>query len=99
MHTKDMLAEELEKAGLPAMAERARQGLYHDFLSPYDFPSLVLDAELLKAARRGNKAAENLRARHHNGDFDASKEESDEWAASPEGQEAYAMLVRGGLKR
>lgn len=98
MHTKDFLAQELEKAGLPELAEKARRAEYHDYLSPHDFPSLVLDSDLLKAARRGNKAAAELRARHHNGEFDASKEESDEWAASPEGREAYAMLARGGLK-
>jgi hypothetical protein len=95
MHTKDFLAEELEKAGLPELAEKARRAEYHDFLSPHEFPSLVLDADLLMAARMGNKAAEELRARHHNGEFDASKEESDEWAASPEGQEAFA-LIKGG---
>lgn len=98
MHTKDFLAQELEKAGLPDMAERARQGLYHDFLSPLDFPSLVLDSDLQKAARRGNKAAEEMRRRHHNGEVDASKAESDEWAASPEGRAAYALLAKGGIK-
>jgi hypothetical protein len=94
MHTKDILAAELEKAGLPEMAERARQGMYHDYLSPLDFPELALDADLAKAAMRGNKAAEELRRRHRNGEFDASQEESDEWAASPEGQEAFRSLIR-----
>lgn len=99
MHTKDFLAQELEKAGLPEMAERARQGMYHDFLSPLDFPELQLDADLAKAAKRGNEAAVELRRRHWNGEFDASKEESDEWAASPEGQEAlrgFALANRRG---
>ncbi|MGZ2464489.1 hypothetical protein [Sinorhizobium medicae] len=51
MHTKDFLAQELEKAGLPKMAKRARRGLYHDFLSPLDSPSLLLESDLQKAAR------------------------------------------------
>lgn len=34
-----------------------------------------------------------LRVRHLNGDFDASEEESDDWAASPDGQAAYSQLV------
>lgn len=92
MHTKDKLAAELENAGLPDIAERARQGIYHDYLSPLDFPELALAAELAKAAKRGNKAAEALRQRHLNGEFDASAEESDEWAASPEGQETFRAL-------
>ena len=93
MHTKDFLAQELEKAGLLEMAENARAGLYHDFLSPLDFPSLALDADLAKAIKRGNQAAAELRSRHWNGEFDASKEESDEWAASPEGQEAMRLIA------
>jgi hypothetical protein len=95
MHTKDKLAEELERAGLPEMAAKARDGFYHDFLSPLDFPELQLDADLQKAAARGNQAASVLRSRHHNGDFDASMEESEEWAASPDGQEAYKRLISG----
>lgn len=93
MHTKDILAEELDRAGLPAMAAKARKGEYHDFLSPHDLPSLVLDADLLLAIEDGNQAATELRRRHHNGDFDASAEEGEEWWSSPEGQEAQQLLM------
>ena len=34
MHTKDILARELTKAGLSEMAAKAAIGDYHDFLSP-----------------------------------------------------------------
>jgi hypothetical protein len=90
MHTKDFLAQELEKAGLHAMAAKAREGYYHDYLSPLDFPEMQLDADLLEA---GTPEALALRMRHHNGEFDASIEESEEWAASEEGQAAMRSLI------
>lgn len=92
MHTKDFLAQELRKAGLDAMALSAERGHYHDFLSPLPFPDLQLDSDLIEAIESGNEMAKELRSRHHNGEFDASLEESDEWAASEDGQEAFAML-------
>ena len=93
-HTKDILAAELRNIGLTAMGDRAAQGFYHDFLSPLPFPELQLAQEL---ADIGTPEALALRRRHINGEFDATKEESDEWAASPDGQAAYAALV-GDLK-
>jgi hypothetical protein len=92
MHTKDKLAAELEKAGLYDMALKARGGYYHDFLSPLDFPDLQLAKDLTAV---GTPAALALRNRHLAGEFDASKEESDEWAASPEGQDVFRRLVEG----
>lgn len=76
MHTKDVLAAELHKAGLHDMAMRAGQGYYHDFMSPLATPCLQLAADL---AAVGTPAALALRERHLNGEFDASKEEGDEW--------------------
>jgi hypothetical protein len=90
MRTKDILATELRKAGLNKLALRAEQGLYDDYLSPLDFPSIELDKDL-KAA--GTAEAEALRQRHHNGEFDATKEESDEWASSDDGRAAFEALT------
>ena len=90
MHTKDILAGELRKAGLLAMSIKAAQGYYHDFLSPLPMPCQQLAADL-KAA--GTPAALALLDRHLNGEFDASKEESDEWARSPDGQAAAADMT------
>lgn len=90
MHTKDLLARELTKANLPEMAAKAATGYYHDFLSPLDTPCLQLAADLAKV---GTPAALAVRARHLNGEFDATKEESDDWAASPEGKAAFSQLV------
>ena len=89
-HTKDMLAEELRKIGLPAMADMAATGFYHDFLSPLDLPEMQLCANL---AAIKTPAALALRQRVINGEFDASQEESDAWAASPDGIETMRKLV------
>jgi hypothetical protein len=91
MHTKDFLAQELRAAGLDEMADKAATGYYHDYLSPLDLPEMELAADLQEA---GTPQALALRRRHINGEFDASKEESDEWAASPEGQAAFKTLMR-----
>lgn len=91
MHTKDILAAELRKAGLNEMAVKAEAGYYHDFLSELDFPEMQLDSDLLRV---GTPAALALRARHHNGEFDANKEESDSWADSIDGRDAFTQLFR-----
>lgn len=91
MHSKDVLAGELHKAGLAKMAEAAARGFYHDYLSPLPFPEVQLAVDLAKA---GTPAAIALRERHLDGEFDATTEESEEWAASPDGQRTMAQLMR-----
>jgi len=91
MHTKDRLAKALSDAGLHEMALKASQGFYHDFLSPLAQPEMQLDADLIEA---GTPAATELRKQHHNGEFDASAEESEAWAASSEGQDTMRQLIR-----
>lgn len=76
MHTKDKLAAELHKAGLGNMAVLAAQGYYHDYLSPLATPCIQLAADLAEA---GTPAAMALRERHLEGEFDASREEGEEW--------------------
>ena len=89
--TKDKLALVLRQADLPVMAVRAAKGYYDDFLSPLDDPALALDRELVAA---GTPAALAIRARHHQGEFDATREESDAWAKSPDGQRALRELMK-----
>lgn len=89
MHTKDLLAGELRAAGLMDMADKATTGYYHDFLSPLAAPCLQLAADL---AEVGTPAALALRERHLMGEFDATKEESDEWLDSEDGRETMSML-------
>jgi hypothetical protein len=98
MHSKDFLAQELRLAGLEEMALQAEKGMYHDYLSPLTFPELQLDADLVEAHKAGNAAALDLRRRHHNGEFDATLEESDEWAESDDGKEAFNLLA-GNLNK
>lgn len=90
MHTKDILAAELRKADLPEMADKAATGYYHDFLSPLDLPEMQLAADLAQA---GTPAALALRKRVIDGEFDATSEESDEWASSEEGQATFDALI------
>ncbi len=91
-HTKDKLALALSEAGLHEMAAKAATGYYHDFLSPLDLPAMTLVTALGAA---GTPAAMALRDRVINGEFDASTEESEEWANSPEGQEVIRKLTTG----
>ncbi|MHC2537005.1 hypothetical protein [Bradyrhizobium diazoefficiens] len=98
MHTKDMLAEALRGVGLADMAERAASGHYHDYLSPLAMPEMQLINDLAEAAGRHHGSSDRimaLRSRVMMGDFDATTEESDEWAASPEGQAAFRRLMDG----
>lgn len=100
-HTKDSLANELMKLGLVDMSLKARGGYYHDFLSPLDFPEIQLCHDLMEMAKKPGMDTNGiitLRKRVMNGDFDASLEESDAWAASPEGQEAFRSLIKGAKK-
>lgn len=92
-HTKDILADELMKAGLINMSIKARAGYYHDYLSPLPAPCIQLANDLQQA---GTKEALTIRERHLNGEFDATKEESDHWFYGPEGQAAIQELTGKG---
>lgn len=92
MHTKDKLAAALHEAGLPDMAALAAVGHYDDFLSALETPCMQLEKDLRAA---GTPAAEALRQRHLQGEFDATLEESDDWANSPDGRAAFSALTRG----
>jgi hypothetical protein len=100
-HTTAKLARALEAVpGVPeAMIKRACDGYYHDFLSPLATPEIQLVADLRELAsapatpRNSRPLLRALATAVIDGQYDASKEESDEWARSPEGQEAMAELA------
>jgi hypothetical protein len=96
VHTKDRLAQALREIGLDKMASDAEAGRYDDFLSNSATPQMDLVARLGIATGRGNLAAAALARRVMNGEFDGTLEESEAWAASPEGQAAFAELAKGG---
>jgi hypothetical protein len=96
MHTKDILADALRDAGLPIMAARAAEGYYHDYLSPLAMPEKKLCDELTDA---GTPAALALCERVKLGDYDASEEEEEAWASSPEGVAAMQAFAARFMKR
>lgn len=96
MRTRDKLAAELRKvaaitslenaAKYEAFAKRAETGEFDDYGEKYACPITQLHTELTRAG------FSKFAARVANGEFDATKEESDEWARSPSGQEAAKQL-------
>jgi hypothetical protein len=110
-HTTVKLARALgEIPGVPKdMLQRAVDGYYHDYLSPLTFPEFQLVTDLRELAgspatpRDSRPLLREMAQRVIDGEFDASKEESDAWAASPEGQETFRQLVTdsqfGGMVR
>lgn len=110
-HSTAKLARALrEIPGVPDdMIARAEGGYYHDCLSPLDFPEIQLVTDLRDLAstpstpRNSRQPLRDLAGRVINGEFDATRAESDEWARSPEGQETMRQLaddaVFGGMVR
>ena len=95
MRTRDRLAAELRKCATAnpnnaskyeAFATRAETGEFDDYSDTYVCPITQLHSELIAAGFT------KFAARVANGEFDATKEESDEWAMSPSGQETLKML-------
>lgn len=96
MRTRDKLAAALRevaaKAGTDnaakyeALAVRAATGEFDDYADTYVCPVTQLHGELTKAGLL------KFAVRVANGEFDATKEESDEWMRSPSGQEAARQL-------
>ena len=97
MRTRDKLAAALREvaakakpdnaAKYEAFAKRAETGEFDDYADTYVCPITQLHKELVAAgfAKFADRVAD--------GEFDATKEESDEWARSPAGQEAAKMLT------
>lgn len=94
--TRDRLAAELRKIAVmaapenatkyEAFAKRAETGEFDDYADTYVCPITQLYSELLAAGFT------KFAGRVANGEFDASKEESDEWARSASGQDAAKQL-------
>jgi hypothetical protein len=96
MRTRDKLASELRKIAAKAsstnaeqyeaFAKRAETGEFDDYADTYTCPITQLYTELMKAGFT------RFAARVANGEFDATKEESDEWVRSSSGQELAKRL-------
>jgi hypothetical protein len=98
--TSQHLADTLRAAGFSELARRAEADEFHDFLSPHELPDLMLSDLLARIAmdqerpERERIAAHHIRLRHHEGEFDANLEESDQWAESADGKAAFDMLSK-----
>ena len=89
--------------GFPTLAQRAREGHFDDFFAPAEiadgleilrlYRELEGKAQVVGKAdrRKVREVMEAVKA----GEFDATKEESDRWAASKDGQETMRMLLEG----
>lgn len=102
MNSKEKLAQALQQEfenrlktrglfSLFQMIQKAKDGYYSDYDSPLELPNLQLkkDLEALGLTK--------LIQRHLNGEFDATKEESDAWYER-EGR-AIALEVAGGNEK
>jgi hypothetical protein len=76
LHSSEVLARELTEAGLFDMAQAAREGRYHDYLSTLPLPSMQLDHDLAKAVSAGSVGAVRIRQRHRAGRYDAPASEA-----------------------
>jgi hypothetical protein len=75
--SREKLAQALAEADAPSsMIAAAREGRWDDYLSPHPFPQVLLIEDL-----RAN-GLEHLIDRVKDGDFDATKADSDAWAKS-----------------
>jgi len=89
--TTERLARAMEKEGCPDwMIAKAREGYYDDFKSSIATPCIQLVNDLGMVGRL------HLRARAMQGEFDAQKWESDEWANDPETRK---MMQEGGFNK
>jgi hypothetical protein len=86
--------------GVPReMVEKAQDGYYHDYLSPLTFPEIQLVTDLRELAtrpatpRNSRPLLKQLAQDVIDGKHDATKEESDAWAQSDEGQETFRELL------
>lgn len=96
MRTSDKLAAELRKvaeraspenaAKYESFAKRAETGEFDDYADTYDCPVTQLHNELVAAGFT------KFASRVANGEFDATREESDEWWNGPGGLEARSHL-------
>jgi hypothetical protein len=71
------------------MEAKARSGYYDDFKSPLATPIVQLVKDLQKAGQH------EIAKRAMNGEFDATREESEAWRSSPEGEQAFKDLTKG----
>jgi hypothetical protein len=101
--TSGRLAEAMSqiKGIPPSWIEAARNGYWHDYVSPLNFPAMALVEHLQILASQPTTSPESakqimeLMRQVVNGEFDGTKEEADAWFKSPEGRKAMNDLMHG----
>jgi hypothetical protein len=96
------LGRVLDELGFADMARRAREGHFDDYFAPAEVADGMEILRLyneLGSKEQVVRKSERPRVRAvieavKTGEFDATKEESDRWAASKDGQETFAALLR-----
>lgn len=102
--TPNYLGRVLDELGFADMARRAREAHFDDFFAP---PEIADGMEILHLYNelRGKLSVVRKSQRPRvlavmeaikTGEFDATREESDRWAASKDGQETLSMLFPKG---
>lgn len=99
--TPSYLGRVLDELGFASMARRAREGHFDDFFAPAEVADgmeiLRLYNELrgkLTVVRKAERPrVQAVMEAVKTGEFDATKEESDRWAASKDGQDTMRMLL------
>jgi hypothetical protein len=81
-----LTADPTKQAKYEQFAKRAETGEFDDYADTYVCPITQLHHELVGAGLRA------FARRVADGEFDATSEESDEWAASPAGQAVLSRL-------
>lgn len=95
-----LLYDDLKDAGLMTIALRAAQEYYHDMFSALTDPMGTLYEDVRRTAMNGEGDREKAAVILNNimeGKYDATNAESDEWAASAEGQAAFKSLSSEGV--
>lgn len=95
--TPDYLGRVLDEIGLSGMARDARAARYDDFFEPAESADglglLRLVRDLRREAKREPERIAAVENAVRRGEFDATRAESDRWAASKEGQATMRMLT------
>lgn len=89
--TMHRLARDLKDANAPEwMVDKALSGFYDDYHP--NAPALNMTSLLSDMRKAGLPKAMQLKV--IDGEWDATKEESDAWAQSPEGQKTFTELFK-----
>ena len=92
------LHQAMTDLGFPDLAERAAAGEWNDYFGKHAMNITDLILTLRARAEDFPSKYDEIKAvveRAKNGEFDASKAEAEEWAASEEGQETFSALMGG----